>query len=441
MQYRFLVFTIAVFLLFPAALMAQDDVGPPSGIGLELVVEGLTSPIDLEQPKDGSNILFIADQVGLIHVVDANGQLMDTPLLDIQDKLVEQMDEFDERGLLGFALHPNFSKNGRFFVYYSAPLREEAPDDWNHTSYISEFTVSSDNMLQADPESERIIMMVDQPQFNHDAGDISFGPDGYLYVPLGDGGAANDVATGHTEELGNGQDLTKLLGKILRINVDNGDPYGIPEDNPFIDNSDIRDEIWAYGFRNPWRISFDDEFGLIVADLGQNVWEEVHIVQGGGNYGWNIMEGTHCFSTDTPNHNPLNCDSTGKNGEPLIQPIIEYNHQVGISIIGGYIYRGENMPSGLQGTYVFGDWSTSFGTPDARVFVAAPPEDDVENKMWKMQTLNIENTGSKSVGAYILSFGMDNSGELYVLTTTSAGPTGKSGKVWQIVPASSVSDS
>lgn len=431
------VWAILALALAPATVLAQD--GPPSSIGLQMVAEGLTAPIDLEQPTDNSDRMFIADQTGVIYVMGADGQLLDTPFLDISDQLVDQMEQFDERGLLGLALHPGFADNGRFYVYYSAPLRAEAPSEWNHTSHLSEFTVSAEDPNQADPASERVLLMVDQPQFNHDAGDITFGPDGYLYVPLGDGGAANDDALGHTEDIGNAQDLTKLLGKILRIDVDGGAPYGIPSDNPFVDEADVPDEIWAYGFRNPWRISFDESYGLIVADLGQNVWEEVHIVEAGQNYGWNIMEGTHCFSVETPDHNPLDCERTGVRGEPLQLPIIEYSHQVGISIIGGYVYRGEAMPSGLQGNYVFADWSTSFGTPEAQLLVATPPPDNPTGKMWKMQTFDIANTGTDSLDMYILSLGVDQAGELYVLTSESAGPTGDTGKVWRIVPAESVS--
>lgn len=438
MQQRRLLVIIFVVLFATFTVFAQEDEGPPTSIGLELVAEGMTSPIDLAQPADDSGRLLVADQVGTIHVIDSSGQLLEEPFLDIQDRIVDISEQYDERGLLGLALHPDFANNGRFFVYYSAPLSDDAPDDWNHTSILSEFTVSADNSNQADVSSERVLMTVDQPQLNHNGGDIAFGPDGYLYVPLGDGGAADDVAVGHTEGLGNGQDLSKLLGKILRIDVDSGDPYDIPQDNPFLDNENAPDEIWAYGFRNPWRLSFDDEYGLFVADLGQNVWEEVHIVNAGENYGWNIMEGTHCFNPDEPDHNPLECEETGANGEELVEPIIEYNHQVGISIIGGYVYRGEAMPEGLQGTYVFADWSTSFGAPESHIFVATPPADNVEDAMWKMQTFDITNSGADTLDRYILSLGVDNSGELYILTTDNAGPMGNTGRVWRIVPSDSM---
>lgn len=439
-NYRILTVLVIALLLTTSAIWAQDDesASVPGSIGLELVVDGLSAPIDLEQPDDDSNRLFVADQTGLIHVVNSNGELLETPFLDLRDQMVELSEGYDERGLLGFAFHPDFANNGRFFVYYSAPLSDDAPSEWNHTSVLSEFAVSSDDNNVADLESERVLLTIDQPQLNHNGGDITFGADNYLYVPLGDGGAADDVAVGHTEGLGNGQDLSKLLGKMLRINVDGDMPYAIPEDNPFIGESNVGHEIWAYGFRNPWRISFDEEYGWFVADLGQNVWEEVNLVQSGGNYGWNIMEGAHCFSTDTPDYNPLHCERTLENGDQLQPPIIEYSHQIGISIIGGYVYRGDTMSSGLQGKYVFGDWSTSFSTAESRIMVASPPPNDVDSKMWRIQTFQIANTDANTFDEYILSFGQDQSGELYVLTSATAGPAGDTGKVWRIVPTDSV---
>ncbi|MEQ8673833.1 MAG: PQQ-dependent sugar dehydrogenase [Aggregatilineales bacterium] len=440
MKYKFkfkFITMIFIILLMATSVSAQDD-GPPSSIGLEMIAEGLTTPLDLQQPNDDSGRLFIVDQIGVIHVITGEGELLETPLLDITDRLVGIAGRYDERGLLGMALHPDFANNGRLFVNYSAPLQDGAPEDWNHTTHISEFTVSADDSNQVNPGSERVLLRVNQPQSNHNGGDIEFGPDGYLYIPLGDGGNADDVGLGHNEDIGNAQDLSTMLGKILRIDVDNGDPYAIPEDNPFMNNEEALDEIWAYGFRNPWRFSYNDEYGFLVADVGQNVWEEVHIIEAGDNAGWNIMEGTHCFSTETPDHNPLECDQTGADGDSLQLPIIEYNHQVGITIIGGYIYQGDAMPSGLQGNYVFGDWSTAFTVPEAQIFIATPPPDDPMNNMWKMQTLQIANTGTDSLDTFILSFGEDRDGELYVLTSETTGPSGDTGKVWRIVPADSV---
>ncbi|NJK85753.1 MAG: PQQ-dependent sugar dehydrogenase [Bacteroidales bacterium] len=233
--------------------------------------------------------------------------MVNTPFLDIRDKIIQLNSGYDERGLLGLAFHPEYAENGRFFVYYSAPLRDEAPDWFNHTSVISEFAVSVDNNV-ADENSERIVMQIDQPQGNHNGGTLAFGPDDNLYISLGDGGGGDDVAAGHVEDWyefnagGNGQDIElNLLGSILRIDVDGEEPYAVPSDNPFVEGEGL-DEIYAYGFRNPYRFSFDMEGGneMYVGDAGQELWEEVSIVESGKNYGWNVKEGTHCFSAENP---------------------------------------------------------------------------------------------------------------------------------------------
>ncbi|MBS3784506.1 MAG: PQQ-dependent sugar dehydrogenase, partial [Anaerolineae bacterium] len=271
-------------------------------LGLELAAEGLTAPVDMGTAGDGSGRLFIVDQIGLIRVLTAEGELLDEPFLDIRDRMVRLNPGYDERGLLGLAFHPDYETNGLFYVYYSAPLRAGAPSGWNHSSHLSSFAVSGENENRADAASEQVLLQVDQPQGNHNGGEIAFGPEGYLYVALGDGGAANDVGTGHVEDWyeanqgGNGQDVEEnLLGSILRIDVDGAHPYAVPQENPFADNGG-QGEIWAYGFRNPYRFSFDAEGDreLFVADVGQNLWEEVSIATEGGNYGWNVREGTHC---------------------------------------------------------------------------------------------------------------------------------------------------
>jgi glucose/arabinose dehydrogenase len=335
------------------------------------------------------------------------------------------------------AFHPDYAENGRFYVYYSAPLREAAPDDWDHTSHLSEFLVSEDDPDVADLDSERIILQVDQPQSNHDGGQITFGPDGYLYIPLGDGGGANDVGTGHTPELGNAQDTTNLLGSILRIDVDGGDPYGIPDDNPF-SGEQGREEIYAYGFRNPYRIAFDagGDRQLFVGDAGQNLWEEVDIVTLGGNYGWHIKEGTHCFDPQTPNTSPAECPDHGPRDEPLIDPIIEYQNAnapggLGVVVVGGLVYRGRAMPD-LQGHYIFGDWSTDWGRPAGVLFVARPPE--TPGELWAFEELSVHSHENGRLGSFLLSFGQDADQELYVLTSDTAGPAGHTGQVYKMVP-------
>jgi glucose/arabinose dehydrogenase len=414
---------------------------PPLGafeaaVSLELIAESFTAPVGLISPHDGAGNLFVLDQAGTIRVLASEEGLVEQPFLDLRDRMVSLSAGFDERGLLGLAFHPDYSENGRFFVYYSAPLRNEAPSGWDHTSHISEFLVSEESPLRADPDSERIILQVDQPQANHNAGQIVFGPEGYLYIPLGDGGGAHDTGTGHPES-GHGQDYTTLKGSILRIDVDSGDPYEIPADNPFV-GEEVLDEIYAYGLRNPYRITFDagNPQALFAADAGQNLWEAVYIVEAGGNYGWNIKEGSHCFDPNNPNQVPEECPDSGSRGEPLIDPIIEYPHVrqpdgIGQAVIGGYIYRGEALPD-LQGRFIFGDWSTSFNQGRGVLLVASPPE--AEGEMWEIQELEVAGFPGRELGHFLLSFGQDADNELYVLTSDNSGPTGNTGRVYRIVP-------
>ncbi len=420
----------------PAAAPSPAPSAPPSALGLQLVAEGLTAPLVATMTGDGSGRLFIADQAGIIRVVGADGKLQAEPFLDLRDRMIRLNPSYDERGLLGLAFHPNFRDNGRFFVYYSAPLRPGGPAGWNHTSHVSEFKVTAGDPNRADPGSERVILQVDEPQANHNGGQIVFGPDGYLYIPLGDGGGANDVGMGHGP-LGNAQDKSVLLGKILRIDVDGGDPYGIPPDNPFV-GQDERPEVYAYGLRNPFRISFDREGSrqLFAGDVGQNQWEEVDIIVKGGNYGWHIKEGTHCFDPQRPMAEVQGCSDTGAGGEPLIDPIIEYPNAarpdgLGQAVIGGYIYRGRAVP-GLAGAYVFGDWNSGGG--DGSIFVGTPPVSG--QGPWPMAELRIANRANGRLGEFLLSFGQDEQGELYALTSQQQGPTGSTGKVYRIIQAS-----
>ncbi len=430
-------FLLLLVLLCSTVLIssAQDstpEVTEGIAIELQLVTEGLTSPVALL--SDGSGRLFVVDQTGVIYILAADGQPLEEPFLDLSDWLVELTPDYDERGLLGMAFHPEYASNGRFFVYYSAPLRDGAPEGWDHTNVVAEFSVSDDDPNVADPDSERIILEIDQPQYNHNGGQILFGPDGYLYIPIGDGGGANDTDMGHTPELGNGQDTTNLHGSILRIDVDNGDPYGIPDDNPFVGDDEAAEEIYAYGLRNPFRISFDPETGdLYAADAGQELYEEVSIITAGGNYGWNIMEGTSCFNPDEPEEPLDECDTEGANGEALIDPIIEHDHSYGIAIIGGYVYRGTALFPTLTGAYIFGDYALSEDQSGAPLYAAIPPYDG--DVMWDIVPLRVTNTESGLIDGYLLSFGRDDAGELYVLTTENLGPTGNTGRVWRIALA------
>lgn len=409
---------------------------PPESVGLRLVAEGLNSPVALVEAPDESERLFIVDRTGVILALSAEGELSQEPFIDLRDQMVTLREEYDERGLLGLTFHPQYASNGRLFVYYSAPATEDAPADWDHTSCLSEFRVASSDPARADMASERVLLRVHQPQANHNGGCIVFGPDGYLYVSLGDGGGANDVGTGHPP-IGNGQDLTTLPGSILRIDVDRGDPYAIPPDNPFVGQGG-RDEIFAYGLRNPWRMSFDagGQHELFAADVGQNLWEEVDIITKGANYGWNIREGTHCFDPNSPDKSPDECPESGALGEPLMEPIIEYGHPslpggLGTCVIGGFVYRGNAIP-GLQGSYVFGDWTATWDSADGRIFVASRPSSG--DGLWQVRELSIATSDDGRLGTYVLAFGQDSELELYVLTTEITGPTNHSGRVWKIVP-------
>jgi glucose/arabinose dehydrogenase len=305
--------------------------------------------------------------------------------------------------------------------------------------------------------SEKILLSVDKPQSNHNGGPILFGPDdGYLYLALGDGGGADDTATGHTPTTGNAQDVTKLLGKIIRIDVnarqEGGKMYAIPLANPFVSTGGGAPEIYASGLRNPAYLSFDTggNHTLITAVAGQALFESVFIVDKGGNYGWNIREGTHCFNpaNDTkPAAGP--CPITGSRGEPLIGPIVELGHDVGNTIIGGFMYRGTAFPD-LTGTYIFGTWSTGFTSGNGSLLVSTPPDGyDIslypssvanitpyDNRMWTTQEFRVVNTPNGRVNAYIRGFGQDTNRELYVLTNRKSGPdpNGTSGEIWKLVP-------
>lgn len=420
----------------PTASPSTPSRRAPAGptVSLERVASGLTAPVFLTSPPDGTKRLFIVDQIGQIRIV-ADGVLKQEPFLDVGKQLVKLDPEYDERGLLGLAFHPDFSTNKRFFIYYSAPLRPGAPRDWNHTARLSEYKVSASDPDLADPDSQRLVLQIDQPQSNHNGGHPAFGKDGLLYIPTGDGGQGNDVGVGHDPE-GNGQTLTTLLGKVLRIDVDarDGEPYSIPEDNPFVNADPARPEIYAYGFRNPYHLSFDSESErLFVADSGQDRFEEVSIVTAGGNYGWRLKEGRHCFDPSSPSNPPADCPSEGADGKKLIDPVIEYGRQEIDSsvIIGGYLYRGSLAPA-LRGTYVFGDYSRDRVQPDGALFVAT----DEDGPIWTMRELRISIEGeaeSADLKRFVLSFGEDQDKELYVNVIEEGGPTGMTGAVYRFV--------
>lgn len=337
-------------------------------ISLSPFVSGVENPLFLTHAGDGSGWTFIVGQGGLIHIVDANGKLHPQPFLDIAERITAG----GEQGLLGLAFHPSYSANGRFFVNYT---------DTNGDTVVAEYQRASEE--RADPASERVLLRIEQPYANHNGGMIAFGPDGYLYIGMGDGGSGGDPHD-------NGQRLGTLLGKILRIDVDAGDEYGIPPDNPFVTDGG-RPEIWAYGLRNPWRFSFDRHTGdLFIGDVGQNELEELDALPagtpGGANLGWRIMEASQCFESD-------DCDTEG-----LVLPFAEYPTSEGCAVTGGYVYRGTRFPA-LAGGYLFADfcggqiWGVS--AAEARAGSTSP--------RLLLQT---------QLG--IASFGEDQEGELYV---------------------------
>jgi glucose/arabinose dehydrogenase len=427
---------LAVWAVPGGCLLPQQEAPTAKTVTLQTIATGLGSPVGMAAPNDGTRRLFVVDQGGVIRVI-ANGLLVDTPLLDVRSELDAPTSASDERGLLGLALHPDFATNGRLFVYFNTPPSADAPAGTATEVRLSEFNVHASAPDVVDGTSERILFRLAKPQANHNAGQLAFGPDGYLYIAVGDGGGANDDEFGHTPGLGNGQDTTNLLGKILRIDVDSGDPYGIPVTNPFAGSTTSRPEIFAYGFRNPWRFSFDSGSGglgqLFVGDVGQALTEEVDIVTPGGDYGWNIKEGTLCFNTADHNLPLATCSATAANGVRLIDPILEYRHTdtlgapFGSAVIGGFVYRGTAVP-GLVGLYVFGDYMIE-GTNTGRLFLGH----QVLGGTWTFDELTVAGTTDGRLGRFVLSFGRDTKGELYVLSRGAGGPSGTTGMVEQIV--------
>jgi len=390
-------------------------------VSAERLATGFTSPVAVEAPRPGER--YVVDQTGQIYR-HADGGLDEDPVLDVTDRMVS-VGGYSEQGLLGLAFHPDYAANGRVFVRYSAPRRDGTPRGYSHTFVLAEFRADPDTGV-VDADSERTVLEIPQPQGNHNAGAVAFGPGGYLYVAVGDGGSGNDQGNGHVDDWydavagGNGQDVTEnLLGSVLRIDVDDtesGENYAVPEDNPLVGRDGL-DEQYAWGFRNPWRFSFGPDGRLFVADVGQREWEEVNVVERGGNYGWNVREGTHCFGAD-------DCPSEAPGGNPLRGPVIEYPHGgrpvSGIAVIGGYLYDGEAIPD-LRGRYVFADWRAQ-----GRLFVAAEDGDE----LWPTATLAVD--ADKQFGPNVLSFGRTTDGELLVCTTAEGGLRGSTGSLFRL---------
>ena len=379
---------IGLSLAFGSGASACSENGsteppPGSGVGLQEVVSGLSFPLYLTAPAADFTRLFVVEKTGGIRIV-RDGVLLPDPFLNLS----AQVSTGSEQGLLGLAFDPEYAANGRFLVHYT---------DLAGNTVLSRFQVSSDPD-RADPASERVIFTAVQPFSNHNGGQLAFGPDGFLYLGLGDGGASGDPN-------GRGQDLSEPLASILRLDVRSGDPYTVPPDNPFVGNPNALPEVWSYGLRNPWRFSFDRANGdLYIADVGQNQLEEVDVspaAEGAGrglNYGWSIMEGSQCFGG-------AGCDQTG-----LTLPVLEYSHSEGCSITGGYVYRGNAIPA-IQGQYFYSDfcgrWVRSFRYADGAA---------TEETSWP----------SLVTGGTIVSFGEDAAGEMYILEAE--------GRVSRIVP-------
>jgi quinoprotein glucose dehydrogenase len=343
----------------------------------------IARPVVLTHAGDGSNRVFVASQLGVVHSFANRQDAASTEVfLDIKERVVYKEAE-NEEGFLGMAFHPNFKQTGEVFVYYTTT---DAP----HTSVVSRFRLSPNNPRRADPDSEQELLRIKQPFWNHNGGTLAFGPDGYLYIGLGDGGKANDP-------LKAGQDLGNWLGSILRIDVDKRDEgknYAIPPDNPFVKRKGAKPEIYAYGLRNIWRLSFDRQTGVCWAgDVGQDFWEEIDIIVKGGNYGWNLREGKHRF------HN-----GSGPRAD-LIEPIWEYHHAIGKSITGCHVYRGKRVAD-LVGKYLYADY--------------------VSGKIW---ALHYDVANRRLLGNYslrsdnlpVLTFGEDEQGEVYFTTQLGGG--------------------
>lgn len=427
-----------------AGLPIADRIAPsPVRVDLQTVASGLAAPVLLVPDPARPGRLHIVDQVGLVRVID-HGQLRDAPLLDLASLVVPVRVNYDERGFLGLAFHPGYGDphhvgHGRFYTYTSEPV--QGPADFtvevpagtamNHQSVVREW-IWDGASEKVDPASSREILRVDQPQSNHNAGHMEFGPDGYLYIAFGDGGGANDTAVGHGA-IGNGQNINTILGSIIRIDPmdpaltsDSPNPasangaYRVPADNPFV-GADGIDEIFAYGFRNPYRFSFDALSGaLIVPDVGQNRVEEINFVRKGRNYGWNVKEGDFAFDPPT--------GTVGKvlDDPKFSDPVVQYDHDDGLSIIGGYTYYGTAVPA-LWGQYVCGDFSRQFSVPEGRLFVA-------DLFTGQIQELLIGPAGDP-LGLFVKGFGQDLDGEVYLLASTTLGPVGDTGIVMKIVAA------
>lgn len=441
--------TIGVLATLTAAAAFAQPVGDPFAekitkgdlrVELVQVADRLTTPVWGTHAGDGSGRLFIVDQTGVAKIVK-EGKALGEPFIDVKPWMHKLMQGFDESGFLGLAFHPDFAKkdapgSGKVYTYTIEPPGESdyplaAGVKAYSTSVVAEWKVSAANPDVVDISTRRVVLTFAQPQFNHNGGAIAFGPDKLLYIGTGDGGQGNDLGPGHAPQ-GNGQSLETPLGKILRIDPlgekggksKNGQ-YSIPADNPFVGKEGL-DEVFAYGLRNPYRVSFDRETGdLIAADVGQAKVEEIDIITLGGNYGWPIKEGPFYFHRSGDLLGNITQDAPTGDLPKMIDPVAKYDHDDGISITGGFVYRGKAIPA-LQGKYVFGDWSLPDPKADSgRLFYA-----DLETGEIKEFIIGQED---RALGGFVTGFAEDEAGELYVLTNKSKGPNTNSGVAWKIV--------
>jgi glucose/arabinose dehydrogenase len=388
---------LSAILFSSYVIRASRPAGVPSLISLKLkqVATDLQAPTAMAFPGNGD--IWVTEQTGKIRII-RNGKLTDLTILDLSSKLPKVNPGYEERGLLGIALHPKFSSNRKFYVFYSTHSDTKS----NHKDIVAEYTVSAGNK-QVDISSGRIILTAEKPDGNHNGGCVQFGKDGYLYISFGDGGGQGDKHG----EFGNGQNLNTWLGKILRVDVNTDSGYLVPKDNPFVGKADTKPEIWAYGFRNPYRFSFDKASGqLFAGDVGQDTWEEIDIVAKGANYGWRPMEGNHCYNPAT------GCEIKG-----LTLPISEYNHREGVSVMGGYVYNGKQLPV-LKSKYLFADWT-------GPVFYLLKA-----GNRWLRGKVTLQGFPQD---AKITGFSEDQNGELYVMTNPDTGPGNTKGSVFKIV--------
>lgn len=433
---------LIVFLVQSCQKSLEHNFG---SVDIELLADSFVSPIQVAS-TNYSQRRYVVDQIGKIWLIDRNNHKRPIPFLDISSKIVSLNPDGDERGLLGVAFHEDFKTNGRFFIYYQLPPRAGGPvpgATWNNLSRVSEFNIIPE-LQRADPNSEKVILEWNDPQGNHNGGSLAFGHDHYLYIAIGDGGGANDVGPGHVTDWytanggGNAQNLdANFLGKILCIDIDGGSPYVVPPTNPFVGKPGL-DEIWAFGFRNPYRMAFDmgESKELITGDAGQSLWEEIDVVRKGGNYGWNVREGAHCFNAADNTTELATCPIVDDRGKKLQDPVIELNNWKNplggkaTTVIGGYVYRGEAIPK-WQGKYIFGTFSQSANTPNGELFVATPQFDNT-TATWKYEEIKL-NSVKNDLGYYLRGFGQDEDGEVYLTVSSNVGPSGNTGKVFKLV--------